>query len=95
MSVNREPAIARPRHPAADLPQREAPAPAPVATGLKHGGGEAESLTATHNVRIKPSTQLRIRAGVDKLRYETGDRSISIAGVTDQAITEYLDRHGC
>jgi hypothetical protein len=55
----------------------------------------AERLTEQHNVRIRPSTKSRLGKAVDKLRYETGDRSISIASITDQALDAYLTQHGC
>ncbi|AXY49314.1 hypothetical protein YT1_p10113 (plasmid) [Rhodococcus ruber] len=48
----------------------------------------------THNTRIRPSIKARLRRGVDKLRYETGDRTISEASLTDRALEEYLDKHG-
>ncbi len=54
----------------------------------------AEGLSATHNTRIRPSIKARLRRGVDKLRYETGDRTISEASITDKALQEYLDKHG-
>ncbi|WP_302070824.1 hypothetical protein [Rhodococcus ruber] len=47
----------------------------------------------THNTRIRPSIKSRLRRGVDKLRYETGDRTISEASLTDKALEEYLDKH--
>ncbi|MFE1409190.1 hypothetical protein [Nocardia sp. NPDC059239] len=109
-AVNRKPAIQR-HHPADDIPEKPAAAapaaepepstgpaltvqapsmaaPAP-ATPLQ------ERLIEQHNVRIRPSTKERLGRAVDKLRYETGDRSISIASITDQALREYLDRKGC
>ncbi|PJE02000.1 MAG: hypothetical protein CK428_30400, partial [Mycobacterium sp.] len=54
-----------------------------------------ERLTEQHNVRIRPSVKNRLTKAVDKLRYETGDRSISIASITDQAIDVYLQQRGC
>lgn len=57
-------------------------------------GTNAEKFTEQHNVRIRPSTKLRLNRAVDKLRYETGDRSISIASLTDAALCEYLDKQG-
>ncbi|WP_230590417.1 hypothetical protein [Rhodococcus globerulus] len=48
----------------------------------------------THNTRIKPSTKDRLRRGVDKLRYETGDREISEASMTEAALDEYLNARG-
>lgn len=99
MTVDRQPAIRRPNHPAADLPTRTSVAatttPPPVGTAPSDIGGGEERLTETHNVRIKPSTKKRLSSAVDKLRYETGDRSISISSLTDLAIDEYLQRHGC
>ncbi|WP_331757711.1 hypothetical protein [Nocardia sp. NBC_01388] len=92
MSVDRVPALRRPQHPADDIPpkpERSAPPPPPPAVPL------AERLIEQHNVRIRPSTKERLGRAVDKLRYETGDRSISIASITDEALREYLDRHGC
>lgn len=89
----RKPAVSRP-HPAAELPSRESvslasvPVPSPVPEAQ-------EGLTATHNVRIRPSVKHRLNRAVDKLRYETGDRSISIASLTDEAIAAYLDSRGC
>ncbi|CRK54605.1 conserved protein of unknown function [Rhodococcus sp. RD6.2] len=99
MTVKREPAIRKPTHPAADLPERpsvttEAPAPTPLAPARTQPAGE-EKLSEQHNVRIRPSTKARLLRAVDKLRYETGDRTISIASITDAAIIDYLDQHDC
>lgn len=57
-------------------------------------GTNTEKFSEQHNVRIRPSTKLRLNRAVDKLRYETGDRSISIASLTDAALCEYLDKRG-
>lgn len=57
-------------------------------------GPGGEKFTEQHNVRIRSSTKLRLNRAVDRLRYETGDRSISIASLTDAALCEYLDRRG-
>lgn len=109
MSVNREPAISRPRHPAADLPERPATttrppsattvppqAPqAPLSSRAIAGDEGEERLTAQHNVRIRPTTLNRLKRAVDKLRYETGDRTISQASITDDAIDQYLRSRGC
>ena len=95
MTVNRTPAISRPPHPAENLPTRDetrAVQPTPAASSPASQG--EERLTAQHNVRIRPSTKERLGRGVDKLRYESGDRSISIASITDAALDEYLSRHG-
>ena len=89
MSVDRKPALRRPTHPAANLPERTEGGAGAVA------GSDEERLTEQHNVRIKPSTKTRLTRGVDKLRYESGDRSVSIASITDKAIVEYLERNGC
>ena len=45
----------------------------------------------THNTRIKPSTKDRLRRGVDKLRYETGDREISEASMTESRAGRILE----
>lgn len=70
----------------------ERPNPTPT---LPAKGGGAERLTEQHNVRIRPSVKDRLSTAVDKLRYETGDRSITIASITDQAIDAYLRERGC
>ncbi len=57
-------------------------------------GPGVEKFTEQHNVRIRSSTKLRLNRAVDRLRYETGDRSISIASLTDAALCEYLDKRG-
>ena len=98
MSTTRKPAITRTvGHPADTIPDRAAatdepdqakPRPSPQA-----GGGER--LTEQHNVRIRSSVKERLGRAVDKLRYETGDRSISIASITDQALDAYLRERGC
>ncbi|MFC8936201.1 hypothetical protein ACFT1A_29355 [Rhodococcus sp. NPDC057135] len=103
MSVKREPAI-RKTHPAELIPERPprgdatptAPTPAPAAPSADLGGrkDEEEKLSMTHNTRIKPSTKDRLRRGVDKLRYETGDREISEASMTEAALDEYLKARG-
>ncbi|MFF1946849.1 hypothetical protein ACFVWF_32445 [Rhodococcus qingshengii] len=105
MSVKREPAI-RKTHPAELIPERPprgdatpttpAAAPAPSSPSADLGGrkDEEEKLSMTHNTRIKPSTKDRLRRGVDKLRYETGDREISEASMTEAALDEYLKARG-
>ncbi|ERB54328.1 hypothetical protein N806_24715 [Rhodococcus sp. P27] len=103
MSVKREPAI-RKTHPAELIPERPprgdalpaAPAPAPSSPSVDLSGrkDEEEKLSMTHNTRIKPSTKDRLRRGVDKLRYETGDREISEASMTEAALDEYLKARG-
>ena len=98
MSIEREPAIRRPVHPAADLPERpiQSDLPSTPSSATAHLSPDAdERLTEQHNVRLRPSTKARLLRAVDKLRYETGDRTISIASVTDKAIVEFLDSQGC
>lgn len=107
MSTARKPAITRTTgHPADAIPERPAVLTAPAAppeptpsSALQQpapqAGGAAERLTEQHNVRIRPSTKNRLGKAVDKLRYETGDRTISIASITDQALDAYLTQHGC
>jgi hypothetical protein len=101
MSVARKPAITRTvGHPADTIPDRaavvdepdQAAPAAPTRTPLLEGG---ERLTEQHNVRIRSSVKERLGRAVDKLRYETGDRSISIASITDQALDAYLRERGC
>lgn len=94
--VERQPAI-RP-HPADNIPDKPParPAPSPAAAPTPPGQVPlAERLIAQHNVRIRPSTKDRLARAVDKLRFETGDRTISIASITEEALREYLDQHGC
>ncbi len=103
MSVKREPAI-RKTHPAELIPERPprgdtnpaAPAATPPSPSadLSARKDEEEKLSMTHNTRIKPSTKDRLRRGVDKLRYETGDREISEASMTEAALDEYLKARG-
>ena len=103
MSVKLEPAI-RKTHPAELIPERpprgDATPAAPAATppspsaDLSARKDEEEKLSMTHNTRIKPSTKDRLRRGVDKLRYETGDREISEASMTEAALDEYLKARG-
>lgn len=104
MSTDRKPAIQRPvAHPAADLPSRPAistgppaaEAPSRASSAAAAGSSEVERLIEQHNVRIRPSTKQRITKAVDKWRYESGDRSISIASITDAAIDAYLKERGC
>ena len=102
MSVKREPAIRRVSHPAADLPERPTAADASTSgtqpselKPSKTAAREGERLTEQHNVRLRPSTKARLLRAVDKLRYETGDRTISIACITDSAIVDYLESRGC
>lgn len=90
-AVNRQPAIAR-QHPAEKLPARPGRQVAP--RPFVDVNDPVEKLTAQHNVRIRPSTKEDLARLVDRLRYETGDRSISIASLTDQAIRDYLKQHG-
>jgi len=99
MTTTRKPAITRTAgHPADAIPERPAPTAGstqpPEATPPTTPTG-GEKLSEQHNVRIRPSVKTRITKAVDKLRYETGDRSISIASITDQAIDEYLQQRSC
>lgn len=108
MSTARKPAITRTTgHPADTIPDRPSVPTTPAALAespqsmlaapqsAPQAGGGAERLTEQHNVRIRPSTKNRLGKAVDKLRYETGDRTISIASITDQALDAYLTQHGC
>ncbi|MDQ1306089.1 MAG: hypothetical protein QG671_1921 [Actinomycetota bacterium] len=102
MSTTRKPAITRTTsHPADTIPDRPAvpitaaPPDSSQLASSPQAGGAAERLTEQHNVRIRPSTKNRLGKAVDKLRYETGDRTISIASITDQALDAYLTQHGC
>lgn len=105
MSTIRKPAITRTTsHPADAIPDRPAVITAPAAAAppesaqlasAPRAGGVAERLTEQHNVRIRPSIKSRLGKAVDKLRYETGDRTISIASITDQALDAYLTQRGC
>ncbi|MGW5518696.1 hypothetical protein [Nocardia africana] len=105
--IERKPAISPRRHPADNLPDKPAadPAPAPSSAAESHPPMSAstpppqvpldERLIEQHNVRIRPSTKARLKRAVDKLRYETGDRTISEASLTDRALLEFMDRNGC
>ncbi|ANQ75713.1 hypothetical protein AS032_31055 [Rhodococcus qingshengii] len=106
MSVKREPAI-RKTHPAELIPERpvkgdsvaeasavSTPTPTPPSVDLSGRKDDDEKARVTHNTRIKPSTKDRLRRGVDKLRYETGDREISEASMTEAALDEYLKARG-
>ncbi len=108
--VNRAPAIRR-HHPADDLPERPtrpaaaAPTPSPpvqpaeapplAAPDVRQAGGEVEKMTEQHNVRIRPSVKARAVRAVGKLRYETGNKDVSLQSITDAALDEYLRKHGC
>lgn len=105
-TVNRSPAIGRNRHPGEDLPERRpqpstetpvetsstSPALQPLPTPEQVG---EERFTEQHNVRIRPSVKSRAVRAVGKLRYETGDSGISLQSITDEALDEYLKKHGC
>jgi len=94
MTTTRKPAISRTiSHPADSIPDRPATTTEPAKPPARSAG--PERLTEQHNVRIRPSVKERLSKAVDKLRYETGDRSISIASITDQAIDVYLRERGC
>jgi hypothetical protein len=97
MTTTRKPAITRTiSHPADTLPDRPATGTQqPQARPGSTSSTTRERLTEQHNVRIRPSVKDRLSKAVDKLRYETGDRSISIASITDQAIDAYLHQRGC
>lgn len=57
--------------------------------------GEVEKMTEQHNVRIRPSVKARAVRAVGKLRYETGNKDVSLQSITDAALDEYLRKHGC
>ena len=99
--VDRKPAIGR-RHPADGIPDKPAAEtkppmvpPPPDRPRVPAQQPVEERLIEQHNVRIRPSTKERLGRAVDKLRYETGDRTISIASLTDQALREFMDRNNC
>ena len=111
MSVTRQPALRREHQaadlperpmklagraasePTTTMESVNASAPAvAVAPSVDRG---VERLTEQHNVRIRPTTKQRLVRAVDRLRYEMGDRSISIASITDQALDEFLKERGC
>ena len=100
MSTARKPAITRTvGHPADTIPDRVAVVDEPdqpklSATSIPPARA-GERLTEQHNVRIRSTVKERLGRAVDKLRYETGDRSISIASITDQALDAYLRERGC
>ncbi|MCG7635276.1 MULTISPECIES: hypothetical protein [Gordonia] len=52
-------------------------------------------MTEQHNVRIRPSVKARAVRAVGKLRYETGNKDVSLQSITDAALDEYLRKHGC
>jgi hypothetical protein len=98
VTAQRQPAF-RKTHPAEELPERPprtaTPSPSlPPSAAAPVANEQSEGLSLTHNTRIRPSVKARLRRGVDKLRYETGDRTISEASITDKALEEYLDKHG-
>lgn len=99
MTATRKPAITRTvGHPADAIPDRPAAPTTPTeppATTSPSSPASGEKLSEQHNVRIRPSVKTRLTKAVDKLRYETGDRSISIASITDQAIDDYLQQRSC
>lgn len=98
MTTTRKPAITR-THPADTIPDRPADTTQPAdhtrRASVSASTTTEERLTEQHNVRIRPSVKERLGKAVDKLRYETGDRSISIASLTDQALDAYLTQRGC
>lgn len=102
MTTTRKPAIARVTgHPADAIPDRPSTMPAPTPARPASSAAQIatapteEKLSEQHNVRIRPSVKSRLTKAVDKLRYETGDRTISIASITDQAIDDYLKQRSC
>lgn len=105
MTTTRKPAITRTvTHPADAIPDRPAALTPPPAAQANQpqptpphepAGGGAERYTEQHNVRIRPSVKNRLIAAVNKLRYETGDRGISLASLTDEALDVYLTQRGC
>lgn len=94
MTTARKPAITRASgHPADSIPDRPESVTTPAAPSA--GTATPERLLEQHNVRIRPSVKERLSRAVDKLRYETGDRSISAASITDQALDQYLRQRNC
>lgn len=102
MTTTRKPAITRTTgHPADTIPDRPAALAEPTGTARQDSQAPHSAVPATerlieqHNVRIRPSVKNRLTKAVDKLRYETGDRTISLASITDEAIDAYLTQRGC
>lgn len=102
MTTTRKPAIIRTAgHPADTIPDRPDTRTTPAAADreehreVRPPAPATERLIEQHNVRIRPSVKNRLTKAVDKLRYETGDRTISLASITDEALDAYLTQHGC
>lgn len=85
----------------ADAPPPSAPAPptptssAPVSVVAAPAAGQhAETLSAVLNTRVRPSTRDRLERALNKLRYETNNRNLSIASLTDTALDAWLTDQG-
>lgn len=99
MSIQRESALSRRNvHPAESLPSRDevgtpAPATSTAAQVRTDNAPAEERLSATHNTRVRPSTKTRVDAAVPRHQIATGDKTVSLASITDIALTEWLERH--
>lgn len=103
------PVAIRRKNAAADLPARDevvqedgapapaAPAPAPVPQPAPAPASVAPTqaeATLIHNVRIPASLKKRLQRGVNQLRLDEDDMSISETSLTIAALTAYLDSKG-
>ena len=99
MSVDRKPAIARPKHPAEDLPERPprnaTPQPAARTPEPRAGVGPVaagERFSDQFNTKMRPSTRAALDEAVSVAAFRTGTRT-SMQALVDAAILEYIDRH--
>ena len=86
-NIRRKPALQRRVDPVAGaIPDRISATP-PAAPAH-------ESLTASLQVRVRPSTRARLERGLNKLRFERNDRSVSLSSITDEALDAWLTEQG-
>jgi hypothetical protein len=57
-------------------------------------GERPEALSVVLNTRVRPSTRDRLERALNKLRYETNNRNLSIASLTDTALDVWLNQQG-
>lgn len=76
----------------AAIPAR--PAPTGGGGGVPQRAAKDMQLNTPLNTRVRASTRERLERAVNKMRYETNDRSISLASLTDQALDAFLSDAG-
>lgn len=99
MSVDRKPAITRPKHPAEDLPERPPKRTSPQMLAPNHtelrtdaARPAGERFSDQFNTKMRPSTRAALDEAVSVAAFRSGTKT-SMQALVDSAILEYIDRY--